>query len=80
MAIPGDNYYFIQPCDCGLTACKCKDKSLQSPVQQGWQCPVCQSVMAPLQPSCVHCAPAPTVTTTTDTYATTDDDVVWSWI
>ena len=22
---------------------------------QGWECPKCHAVMAPLQPSCIHC-------------------------
>lgn len=29
-------------------------------IQQGWQCPVCKSVMAPTQPFCVFCSPKKT--------------------
>ena len=24
---------------------------------QGWECPKCHAVMAPFQPSCIHCHP-----------------------
>lgn len=32
------------------------------PMAMGWKCPECGAIMAPLQPSCIYCAPPARVT------------------